>query len=87
MSKDPDQMVTVLLPRGRHDTIESIESKRPPEYPRGLYDLLLNDEPGRMLIDFTQFEYTEENEHHLIATIRAALARHHRKPLNDNDCV
>jgi len=74
--------ITVTLPKGNMDTIESVESRSIAGHPHGVYDLLVNDQPGRMLIDFSQFDHTEEDERKLFIAVKEGLYRYHRKSLN-----
>lgn len=74
--------ITITLPKGNLDTIESVESRPIPGHPQGVYDLLVNGQPGRLLIDLSQFNHTEEDERKLIIAVKESLWRQHRKSLN-----
>ncbi|MNM24605.1 hypothetical protein D3C81_350380 [compost metagenome] len=50
--------ITVSLPRGGMDTIESVESKLT-EGSLGVYELLVNGKPGRLMIDLSAYPANE----------------------------
>lgn len=75
------ETITIAIPKGNLDSIESVET-RTLDDTVGVYELRVNDKPGRLLIDLNCFEHTEEDETRLIIAIRTAFHRHHQKSLS-----
>lgn len=60
--KDPTApMVIVEIPKGSKDTIDSVGSRKV-EGTRGIFEFLVNNEPGRLMVDMTQYPPTEAHE-------------------------
>lgn len=75
------ETITIAIPKGNLDSIESVETRTLDDMV-GVYELRVNDKPGRLLIDLNCFEHTEEDEARLIIAIRTAFHRHHQKSLS-----
>jgi len=78
------ETITIVLPKGNQDTIKSVETRTIDDTP-GVYELRVNDKPGRLLIDLNSFEQTEEDESRLIIAVRTAFHKYHQKPLNKQE--
>lgn len=78
---DKPETITVTLPKGDLDTIESITTRPIEGYP-GVSEVLINGEPGRLLIDLTQFDNSEEALRRLYTGVGEGYIKHHVRKNN-----
>lgn len=78
---DKSANVTVTLPKGDLDTIETIGSIPIERYP-GVSELLINGEPGRLLIDLSQFENSEAGIRRMYLGVAEGFLKYHREKIN-----
>lgn len=77
---DKGKTITITLPGGDKDTLESIES-RPIKGCEGVYEVLLNEESNRLVVDLSVFENTEEDLRRLCAGVAEGFALYHGRKM------
>lgn len=78
---DKSVTISIVLPKGEMDTIETVESRPIEGYP-GVSELLINGQPGSLLIDLTQFENNEEDLRRLYTGVAEGFLNHHVRKNN-----
>lgn len=78
---DKSETISIILPKGEMDTIETVESRPIEGYP-GISELLINGQYGRLLIDLSQFENNEQDLRRLYTGIGEGFVKHHVRKNN-----
>jgi hypothetical protein len=78
---DNPETITITLPKGKLDSIESITTRPIEGYP-GVSEVLINGEPGRLLVDLSQFENNENDLRRLYTGVGEGFIKHHVRKNN-----